>query len=164
MTALDDQPARPGRLDIEALDRAAELGPLFLSDCEGRLEIWRESALQRVTRDEDGEITGYSTPACYSSTDLVAEWDLDTWDPGEDRYDDERRRAAAAIVTAVNSIPAMREAGENLGKANEHLTEVIREAIRASWAGGAAAGMAVLVNLTDDMPEVLDGLTDEVPR
>lgn len=163
MTTLDEREAgtvkRPaGRLDMEAVDRAAALGPLFVSDCEGNLQIWRESALERVTRDETGEITGYSTPGCYTVTDLVAEWDLDMWDGGSDEVDDARREAADALVTAVNSLPALRDAGRDLGKVVDLYAEVMRSAIRASRAKGAEAGMEVILDFADDIPELLEGL------
>ncbi|MCP9947332.1 hypothetical protein [Actinomadura madurae] len=74
----------------------------FLSDCEGRLEIWREAVLRDVTRDEHGEIDSYSLPAVYKDTDLIASWDLGTWDEGEDDADDARRRMWAEIVRAHN--------------------------------------------------------------
>ncbi|MFB4265378.1 hypothetical protein [Nonomuraea sp. GTA35] len=81
--------------------------PWFLSDCEGDMQIWRESALQRVSRYRSGEIAAYSTPSSYKRNDLVAEWDLDTWDEGEDEDDDERRRMAELIVEAVNALPGL---------------------------------------------------------
>jgi hypothetical protein len=81
--------------------------PWFLSDCEGDVQIWRESALQHVSRECSGEIVGYSTPSSYMRNDLVAEWDLDTWDEGEDEDDDERRRMAELIVEAVNALPGL---------------------------------------------------------
>lgn len=74
----------------------------FLSDCEGRLEIWREGALLKVTRNEHGEITGYQTPGHYQCTDLIAEWDLNTWDPGKNKDDDQRRAIAQAMVRDHN--------------------------------------------------------------
>lgn len=83
---------------IQARVQAAPEGPWFLSDCEGELKIWREAVLRNVTRDETGEITGYRDPAEWRPGDLIAEWDLDTWDPGEDR-DDDRIRALAEFIT-----------------------------------------------------------------
>ena len=166
MTALDDRPARAGRLDMDAVDEAAKLAPLFLSDCEGRLEIWRESALEHVTRDDSGEIDGYSTPGCYKPTDLIAAWDLDTWDEGEDESDDARREVAESLVTAVNSLPAMRQAGVDLGKVVDLYAEVMRSAIQTMWSKGAAAGMAVIQDFASEVPELLEGLdvpADDMP-
>jgi hypothetical protein len=90
-------------------DLLASVGnlPWFLSDCEGDLQIWRESALQHVSRECSGEIVGYSTPGSYKRNDLVAEWDLDSWDEGEDEDEDERRRMAELIVEAVNVLPRL---------------------------------------------------------
>ncbi|NEA22650.1 hypothetical protein [Actinomadura bangladeshensis] len=82
----------------------------FLSDCEGRLAIWREAALRHVRRDEDGEIDGYSLPASYRPTDLITEWDLNTWDPGQDEDDDKRRALAARIVIDHNENEQLRAA------------------------------------------------------
>lgn len=87
----------------------ASVGPLpwFLADCEGDMSIWRESALTHISRDEDGDVEGYRTPASYKRNDLIASWDLDTWDEGEDADDDERRRMAELIVEAVNALPRL---------------------------------------------------------
>ena len=74
----------------------------FLSDCEGSLEIWREAVLRNVTRDDSGEVTGYRLPAAYKDGDLIASWDLGTWDEGEDPDDDHRRQVYADIVRAHN--------------------------------------------------------------
>lgn len=71
--------------------RAAD-DPFFVSDCEGDLSVWRESALTHVRRDESGEIDMYSFPSSYRATDQVIEFDLDSWDPGEDASDDQRRQ------------------------------------------------------------------------
>jgi hypothetical protein len=158
VTTLDDRPVSRRSLDMDAVDRAAELGPLFLSDCEGQLEIWQESALQHVTRDDSGEIDGYCTPGCYTSTDLIAEWTLDTWDEGEDAHDDARRQIAESIVTAVNSLPALRDANRDLGKVVDLYAEVIRSAIRAMRAEDEEAGMAVILDFADGIPELLEGL------
>ena len=75
----------------------------FLSDCEGSLEIWREAVLRNVTRDENGEIDSYRLPAEYKDGDLIASWDLSTWDEGEDPADDARRHLYAEIVRAHNA-------------------------------------------------------------
>ncbi|MET8866485.1 hypothetical protein ABZW11_26405 [Nonomuraea sp. NPDC004580] len=88
------------------LDSVGDL-PWFLSDCKGDMQIWRESALTHVSRECSGEIVGYSTPGSYMRNDLVAEWELDTWDEGEDEDDDERRRMAELIVEAVNALPEL---------------------------------------------------------
>lgn len=167
MTALDDLPARTGRLDMDALDEAAKLGPLFLSDCDDELQIWRESALQDVRRDESGEIVGYRTPCFYQSTDLVAEWDLDGWDEdeGDSTGDETRRKAAEAFVTAVNSLPAMLRSGRDLDDALTLQAEVMREAVRAAVAEGPKAGMDVIVRHVRSIAELSEGLTftDDMP-
>lgn len=160
MTTLDDRPTRSERLDMEAVDRAAQFGPLHLSDCEGHLAIWKESALRHVQRNEHGEIVGYSTPGSYDATDLVAEWDLDTWDRGQDGQDDEVRDAAKAIVTAVNSLPVLSNANRDLGKVVDLYAEVMRSAIQTMWDKGAAAGMAVIQDFASEVPELLEGLDD----
>lgn len=93
-TATITAPAPPAQ--------ASEQARWFLSDCEGNLRIWREDVLRHVTRDEHGEITGYQTPASWEAGDLIAHWDLNTWDPGEDADDDAHRAAAAQIVADHN--------------------------------------------------------------
>jgi hypothetical protein len=87
----------------------------MVSDCEGDLQIWRVGALRHVRRDEDGRITGYALPASYRPTDLIAEWDLNTWDAGDDESDDEHRAVAARIVADHNarlSAPEKQEGGQ----------------------------------------------------
>lgn len=104
----------------------------FLSDCEGRLEIWREAVLRNVTRDENGEINSYRLPAAYKDTDLIASWDLTTWDEGEDPEDDARRRIYAEIVRVHNE-------GEKAARQEQRVREVVagayaREKRLLEWA------------------------------
>lgn len=87
-------------------DRVAD-DPFFLSDCEGELRVWRETALTHVQRDESGTITMYSFPSVYRSTDEVIGIDLDTWDPGEDATDDKRRQDLGDLVDARAAVPAL---------------------------------------------------------
>lgn len=91
----------------------------FLSDCEGRLAILLESALRHVTRDDTGEIVGYCLPEVIGPGVVIAEWDLDTWDPGSDEDDDERRRIAAEMVRDHN------ERAELLGEVDRLRSELI---------------------------------------
>lgn len=86
--------------EIRERAEAAQRDPFFVSDCEGALEVWRESALTWVSRDADGGIIGYSFPSSYRATDQVLEIDLDTWDPGEDVDDDQRRADIKGLVRA----------------------------------------------------------------
>lgn len=94
-------PLTPER-EAEARELAgrADDDPFFLSDCEGELQVWRESALTHVRRDNNGQIDMYSFPSSYRSTDQVIEIDLDSWDPGEDQADDQRRQDIGDLVTA----------------------------------------------------------------
>ena len=85
---------------IRARAEAAQADPFFLSDCQGELQVWRESALSYVRRDDDGEVISYSFPSSYRATDQIIEIDLDSWDPGEDAADDQRRADIEALVTA----------------------------------------------------------------
>lgn len=87
-------------------DRVAD-DPFFLSDCEGELQVWRERALTGVRRDDTGTIEMYSFPSSYRSTDQVIEIDLDTWDPGEDATDDQRRQDIGDLVEARAAMPAL---------------------------------------------------------
>lgn len=80
----------------------------FLSDCEGHLVIIREAKLRHVTRNDTGEITGYSLPAEWGPNVVIAEWDLNTWDAGDDESDDQRRATAARIVADHNEIERLR--------------------------------------------------------
>ncbi|MDJ0466089.1 hypothetical protein [Streptomyces sp. H27-C3] len=80
----------------ERLDAASE-GPWFVSDCEGRLQVWREGALEHVVRDESGTITGWSTPFSWTDGDLLHEVDLETWDEGSDP-DEDLERANARLM------------------------------------------------------------------
>lgn len=86
--------------EIQARAEAAAADPFFVSDCEGDLSVWRESALIRVRRDDQGEIDMYSTPSSYRVIDHVIEIELDTWDEGEDKTDDQRRDDIKDLVTA----------------------------------------------------------------
>lgn len=96
------------RLDqIRAIAARATERPLMVSDCEGELQVWAESALTHVTRDNDGAITGYSTPSTYRSTDQVIEMDLDSWDPGEDATDDQRRQDIHDLVDARDALSSL---------------------------------------------------------
>ncbi|MFC4006552.1 hypothetical protein ACFOY2_04925 [Nonomuraea purpurea] len=105
--------------------------PWFLADCEGDMQIWRESALQRVSRECSGEIVGYSTPSSYKRNDLVADWDLGTWDEGEDEDDDERRRMAELIVEGVNMLPLLIGEVERLQARLEATEAAMRQALSA---------------------------------
>lgn len=84
--------------ELQAIAARAAGDPFYVSDCEGSLQVWRESALTHVQRDEAGQITMYSFPSSYRSTDQVIEIDLDTWDPGEDASDDQRRQDITDLI------------------------------------------------------------------
>jgi hypothetical protein len=87
--------------DIQAIADRTTDDPFFVSDCEGKLAVWREKALVRVTRDGAGQIDGYSFPTTYRSTDqVIEEIYLDSWDPGEDATDDQRRQDINDLVDA----------------------------------------------------------------
>lgn len=88
----------------EIADRAVN-DPLFVSDCEGSLQVWHEKALVRVHRDESGAIQSYSFPFSYKATDQVLEIELDSWDPGENAADDQRRQDVIDLVDARDAMP-----------------------------------------------------------
>lgn len=92
----------------ELLDRLPA-APWFVSDCEDELEVWQESALLNVSRDESGRITGYRTPASFLASNLLYEASLDTWNRGEeDGEDDDLRRDIAEFLAACrNELPAL---------------------------------------------------------
>jgi hypothetical protein len=93
--------------DAQAIADRAATDPFYVSDCEGSLQVWRESALTHVRRDEAGEITMYSFPSSYRITDQVIELDLNTWDPGEDATDDQQRQDIYDLVEARAALPAL---------------------------------------------------------
>lgn len=86
--------------ELQAIADRHTADPFFVSDCEGSLQVWREKALVHVTRDEAGVIDMYSFPSSYRPTDQVIELDLDSWDPGEDAVDDQRRQDIGDLVDA----------------------------------------------------------------
>jgi hypothetical protein len=81
--------------------------PWFLVDCEGDLQLWLESAVKDITRDADGNVTGYRLPAQYPIEALVAEWMLETWDEGEDEQEDQFRAYARFMAAARTAVPAL---------------------------------------------------------
>ena len=105
----DHTPLTGQQLDeYEAVAARAAGDPFFVTDCEGKLAVWRESALTHVRRDEDGQINTYSLPSSYRSTDEVIETIyLDSWDPGEDATDDQRRQDITDLVDSRAALPAL---------------------------------------------------------
>ncbi|MFH8295071.1 hypothetical protein [Streptomyces sp. NPDC018059] len=98
--------AAPDRREQEIRERLEEAsaGPWFVSDCEGRLQVWREAALEHVVRDASGTITGYSTPSSWKPGDLLHEADLETWDEGEDPEEDLERANARLMGHAPQDL------------------------------------------------------------
>ncbi|MEV7681426.1 hypothetical protein AB0O64_23170 [Streptomyces sp. NPDC088341] len=98
--------AAPGQREQAIRERieAATEGPWFVSDCEGRLEVWFEGALEHVVRNDKGTITGWSTPFSWKPGDLLHEVDLDTWDEGTDPEDDLERANARLIGHAPQDL------------------------------------------------------------
>ncbi len=102
------EPLTDQQLDeIEAIAARAVDDPFYVSDCEGSLQVWREKALTRVTRDEAGQIDGYTFPSTYKVTDQIIELDLSTWDPGEDATDDQQRQDIGDLVEARAAVPSL---------------------------------------------------------
>jgi hypothetical protein len=94
--------------EIAALVARATNDPFFVTDCEGQLAVWRESALTHVRRDEHGQIDMYSLPSSYRPTDEVIETiHLDSWDPGEDATDDQRRQDIYDLVDSRAAVPVL---------------------------------------------------------
>lgn len=105
---MTDQPPTGQQLDeIAAIAARATDDPFFVSDCEGSLQVWREKALTHVTRDEAGQIDGYSFPSTYKVTDQIIELDLSTWDPGEDATDDQQRQDICDLVESRAAVPVL---------------------------------------------------------
>ncbi|RBQ21646.1 hypothetical protein DP939_02740 [Spongiactinospora rosea] len=94
---------------LRALLDRLPVGPWHATDCEGRIEVWQESALTHITRDARGEIAGYSTPSAYLASQLLYERYVDTWDRGErDGEDDDLRRDIAELIAAArNMLPGL---------------------------------------------------------
>lgn len=143
------EPLSPEQLaEYRALAEQIAADPWVLSDCEGWLKIWRESALTHIVRDESGEIDGFSEPSSHRVTDLVVEIELDSWDPGEDETDDEIRTNVGALFTAREALPAL-------------LAEVARLAARvARLEQSEAAGQRVIARMSREAR----GLEDELVR
>ncbi|MFC7261527.1 hypothetical protein [Streptomyces lutosisoli] len=103
-TAPAATPGDPGQpvwlASVRARAAAALIDPFHVTDCEGDLSVWRQSALEHVTRNSNGDITGWSTPSSYKVTDQIIEIGLDTWDEGEDPLEDQQRGDIKALVTA----------------------------------------------------------------
>lgn len=114
--------------EIRERAEAATEGPWDVEDCEGDLSIRAGSA--RFQWDDHDSFRIGEPPSSYLSTDLIAEWDLDSWDAGTDDEtpDDKIRRADAEFIAAARSdIPFLLE---QLSKA-EQLIDGIREAVAA---------------------------------
>lgn len=125
---------------IQARTERLPEGPWFVSDCEGSLQIWRQDVVQ-MFRDDTGEVTGYRLPGCYSSTDLIAEWSLDTWDEGDDPDDDLRREVAEFIGHARDDVPDLvalvRQAQAETSRLRALLAEVLAEFHQPGYPGQA---------------------------
>ncbi|WP_141576073.1 hypothetical protein [Actinomadura sp. WMMA1423] len=129
----------------------------FLSDVDGRLEIWRESALLDVTRDRDGEIDSYRTPVSWKAGDLIMGRDLETWEPGEDEADDMRREIAARMVADHNEVERLRAelAEVRKGKVEQMLGRI------DDWSGDLARVVADRDRLTAQRNAVIDLVAQE---
>jgi len=91
---------------IQARADAATEGPWDDEDCEGELSVRAGTAITQWKTLPSG--TRMGTPASsWKSSDLIAEWDLDTWDWGEDPNDDQRRQDAEFIAAARTDVPAL---------------------------------------------------------
>lgn len=128
-------PMSPERLARaqEIADRAADR--FFVEDCEGALEVWRESALVRVARDSAGDIVSWSTPSSYRPSDQVVEIELGSWDLSENAEDDVRREDIRDLVDGRALVPALLAEVERLRAelaARPTRSEVLREATQVA--------------------------------
>ncbi|MFG3127422.1 hypothetical protein ACGFZU_06935 [Streptomyces tendae] len=106
--AADRPPTTEDLAAIEALAARATDDPFYVTDCEGKLAVWREKALVHVRRDDHGEIDMYSLPSTYRPTDeVIEEILLDSWDMGEDATDDQRRQDLHDLVDARAAVPLL---------------------------------------------------------
>lgn len=131
MTTTPDAevPQTPEELltDLEQLAARTADDPFFVSDCEGELQVWREKALTHVRRDDTGTITMYSFPSSYRSTDEVIRIDLDTWDPGEDATDDQRRQDINDLVDSRAAVPELVTNARLLNARVAELEELVKQ-------------------------------------
>lgn len=109
--------------ELHAIAERAVALPLFVSDCEGKLQVWAERALEHVQRDTNGQIAGYCLPSSYRSPDQVIEIDLDSWDLGEVEDDDQRRQDIGDLVDARAALPAVLADNDRLRREAELVTE-----------------------------------------
>jgi hypothetical protein len=101
----EHQPLSPERL-AEIRERLAAIdGPWSpILEAEDYVQVWRTAALRDVHHDADGRMIAWSAPGSYKPTDLVAEWDLDDANEGDD---DLRDRRAWFIAHAPDDIAAL---------------------------------------------------------
>jgi hypothetical protein len=85
------EPLSPERL-AEIRERLAAIdGPWSpILEAEDYVQVWRTAALRDVHHDADGKMIAWSAPGIYKPTDLVAEWDLDDANEGDDDLRDRR--------------------------------------------------------------------------
>jgi hypothetical protein len=121
--------------ELQALLAELPDSPWFLVDCEGDLQLWLETAVLNITRDEHGNATGYRLPASYKPADLIAEWGLDTWDPGQDTADDQIRACARFMAAARTAVPALLAEVKQLTRDRDQAREeATNEARMTEWA------------------------------
>ena len=114
--------------ELRQVARRAADAPFFVSDVQGALQVWRESALTHVRRNEKDEIVLWSLPASYRDMDKVVAIDLESWDPGEDATDDQRRQDISDLVNARAAMPALLAENKDLAHQLEDLHGGIGEA------------------------------------
>jgi hypothetical protein len=149
---MTNQPLTEQQLaGIEAIaDRVAD-DPFYVSDCEGSLQVWRESALTHVRRDEHGEIDMYSFPSTYKATDQIIELDLSTWDPGEDETDDKQRQDVYDLVESRAAVPLL------LAEIRRLRAELATERENyAAYRSGAEGAKQMLTNRLNAVTDLCD--------
>ncbi|TFD80684.1 hypothetical protein E3T54_02780 [Cryobacterium sp. Sr8] len=91
---------------LTALRDAGTAGPFYKSDCEGEIRVFPERLLRNVSRDESGQITSFRSPGSWATEEMVIEYEVESWDVGQDKQDDRMRANAEMFVTLHRTIDA----------------------------------------------------------
>lgn len=106
--------------EMQQLADNATDGPWEAEDCEGELFVGAGDTLTQWKKGEDGLRIGIPASS-WKSTNRIYEHDLETWDEGHSKTDDQRRADARFIAAcrewvpgAVRRLEAVRELANNL--------------------------------------------------
>lgn len=146
-----DEGARTTDQEMQQLAESATEGPWEAEDCEGEFFVGADDALTQWEETSDGFRIG--TPASsWKSTNRIYEHDLDTWDAGEDKDDDQRRADAEFIAACREWVPG---ALRWLEAVRELQAKIARHAQQDREEGRPAA--ALLTQIANDLNRALEG-------